>query len=151
MRPGRNPEDVLPPLLGGIGQVVIVVGTFLPWLRSGQGRRNSYQAGGAVRRLIGTTGLIDHLLALWPLVGLACAASIALYLTGLRTVSALLAGVSSLSAGAAAVGALATTATSYAEVSLIGPVATLVGATLVALAVLQRALAIVAAVPRSPR
>lgn len=146
----RNPEDVLPPALGGAGLVVIVVGTFLPWLRSGSDDRNSYQAGGAVRRLIGTTGLIDDLLSLWPLVGLACAAAVALFLIGLRTIATAFAGLSALAAGAAGIGALATTATSYAEVAVIGPAVTLVGATLVALAVLLRALSAVA-VPRSSR
>jgi hypothetical protein len=136
------------PVLGGIGLLVVVIGTFLPWLRSGRSARNSYQTGGAIRRLIGTTGLIDDLLALWPVVGLACAAAAALYVVGLRTVGTVLAGLSAMGAAAAAIGALATTATSYARVAVIGPVVTLIGATLVALAVLVRALAAIA-VPRS--
>jgi uncharacterized membrane protein len=135
------------PLLGAFGLLVVIIGTFLPWLRSGRSTRNSYQTGGAVRRLIGTTGLIDHLLALWPVVGLACATAIALYLVRLRTVGTALAGLAAMGAGAASIGALATTATSYAQVALIGPIITLIGATLVALAVLLRALAAVA-VPR---
>lgn len=138
------------PAIGLAGLLVIVVGTFLPWLRSGRTSRNSYQTGGAVRRLIGTTGIVDDLLGLWPLVGLACAVAIALFLLGARTVGTILAGLSAMGAGTASIGALATTATSYAKVSIIGPVVTLVGATLVALAVLLRALAAVA-VPRSPR
>jgi uncharacterized membrane protein len=145
-----GPRQAHAPLLGGIGLLVLVVGTFLPWLRSGRSTRNSYQTGGAVRRLIGTSGLIDHLLALWPVVGLACAAAAAVFLFGLPTVGTVLAGLSAMAAGAAAVGALATTATSYAQVAVIGPIVTLIGATLVALAVLLRALAAVA-VPRSVR
>lgn len=137
-------------VLGGSGLIVIVLGTFLPWLRSGRDHRDSYQAGGALRRLMGTTGLIDDLLALWPLVGLACAAAVALYLVGARTIAAALAAVSALCAGAAGVGALATTANSYAQVAVIGPAVTLTGVTLVTLAVLLRALSAVAA-PRSPR
>ena len=143
-------EHVRWPSLGAVGLVVVVVGTFLPWLRSGRTTRNSYQTGGAVRRLIGTSGLVDDLLALWPVVGLACAGAVALFLLGLRTLATVLAGLSAMGAGAAAVGALAATANSYAQVALIGPVVTLIGATLVALAVLLRALAAVA-VPRSPR
>ena len=138
------------PAIGLAGLLVIVVGTFLPWLRSGRTTRNSYQTGGAVRRLIGTTGIVDDLLGLWPLVGLACAVAVALFLFGARTVGTVIAGLSAMGAGTASIGALATTATSYAKVSIIGPVVTLVGATLVALAVLLRALAAVA-VPRSPR
>ena len=146
----RRPEEVLPPLLGGTGLAGIVVGSFLPWLRSGRSGRNSYQAGGAVRRLVGTTGLVDDLLALWPLVALACAAAAALFLVGLRAVATALAAVSALAAGAAGVSALATTATSVAEVAVTGPAVTLSGATLAALAVLLRALS-AATVPRSPR
>jgi hypothetical protein len=44
----RRAEAVIPPVLGAIGLVAIVIGTFLPWLRSGTQDRNSYQAGGAV-------------------------------------------------------------------------------------------------------
>lgn len=140
----------MPPALGGTGLGLIVLGTFLPWLRAGRDYRDSYQAGGAVRRLTGTTGLVDHLLSLWPLVGLACAASVALYLLGGRAIATALAAVSALSAGAAGVDALATTANSYAEVVVIGPAVSLTGVTLVALAVLLRALSFAAA-PRSPR
>jgi hypothetical protein len=139
----RPAEAVIPPVLGVIGLIAIVVGTFLPWLRSGTQDRNSYQAGGAVRRLLGTTGVIDHMLGLWPLIGVACAAAIALFLFGLRTFGSIVAGLSALAAGAASVGALATTATNVAEVTLIGPLVTLLGATLVALAVLLRALSAV--------
>jgi hypothetical protein len=137
-------------LVGLFGLVVIVVGTFLPWLQSGRTTRNSYQTGGAVRRLLGTSGLIDYLLGLWPTIGLACAAAVALFLFGLRTAGAVVAGLAALAAGAASVGALAATATSYAQVALLGPVVTLIGATLVALAVLLRALVAVG-VPRSPQ
>jgi hypothetical protein len=146
----RRRELLLPPVVGAVGLVVLLIGTFLPWLRSGRNGRNSYQAGGTVRRLIGTTGLVDSLLALWPLVGLACAAVVALYLLSLRGLATVLAGLTALAAGAAAIGALATTATSYAQVAIVGPSVTLSGATFVALAVLLRALSAVA-VPRSPQ
>lgn len=139
----RRAETVIPAALGVVGLIAIVAGTFLPWLRSGTQDRNSYQAGGAVRRLLGTTGVVDQMLGLWPLVGVACAAAIALYLLGLRTFGTIVAGLSALAAGAAGVGALATTGTAVAEVTLIGPLVTLLGATLVALAVLLRALSAV--------
>lgn len=139
----RRPEAVIPPVLGAVGLVAVVVGTFLPWLRSGTQDRNSYEAGGAVRRLLGTTGVVDHLLGLWPLVSVACAIAIALFLLGLRTFGTIVAGVSALAGGAAGVGALATTGSTVAEVTLLGPLVTLLGATLVALAVLLRALSAV--------
>lgn len=139
----RRAEAVIPPVLGAVGLLAVVVGTFLPWLRSGTQNRNSYEAGGAVRRLLGTTGVIDHLLGLWPLVGVACAAAIALFLLGLRAFGTVIAGLTALAGGAAGVGALATTGTTVAEVTLLGPLVTLLGATLVALAVLLRALSAV--------
>jgi uncharacterized membrane protein len=149
---GRNvrTDELRSAAVGAVGLVVLVLGTFLPWLQSGRTTRNSYETGGAIRRLIGTTGLVDYLFVLWPLVGIACAAAVALFLFGLRTLGALVAGLAALAAGAAGIGALAATANSYAQVVIIGPVVTLIGATLVALAVLLRALVAVA-VPRSPQ
>ena len=94
--------------------------------------------------------LVDDLLGLWPVIGFACAGAVALFLVGLRTLAAVVAGLSAMAAGAAAIAALAATANSFAKVALPGPVVTLIGATLVALAVLLRAFAAVA-VPRSPR
>jgi hypothetical protein len=129
---------------------VIVVGSFLPWLRSGRTSRNSYETGGAARRLIGASRLVDDLLGLWPIIGFACAGAVALYLIGLRTLAAVVAGLSAIAAGAASIAALAATANSFAKVALPGPVVTLIGATLVALVVLLSAFAAVAA-PRSPR
>jgi hypothetical protein len=141
-------EELRSAAVGAVGLGVLLLGTFLPWLQSGRTSRNSYETGGAIRRLIGTTGFLDGLFMLWPLVAVACAAAVALFLFGLRTLGALVAGLAALGAGAAAVGALAATANSYAQVAIIGPVVTLIGATLVALAVLLRALVAVA-VPRS--
>jgi hypothetical protein len=137
-------------LLGGAGLLVLVIGTFLPWLRSGAATRNSYQAGGAVRRLVGASGFIDDLLALWPAIALACALAVALFLVGLRTPAAILAILCALAAGTAAIAALAATATSFVRVALIGPIVTLTGATLVALGALRYALDAVAT-PRSSR
>ena len=146
----RRPETIAPPAVGAVGLVTIVVGTFLPWLRSGTHERNSYQTGGAVRRLAGTSGVVDHLLALWPLVGVLCAAAAGLFLIGLRGFSALVGAVTAIGSGAAATAALATTATSIAKVRIIGPVITLTGATLVALAVLLGALVAAASPRRTP-
>lgn len=148
--PVSDAREVGPVLLGVVGLAAIVGGSFLPWLQSGRTSRNSYETGGVIRRLVGTDDLVNGLLRLWPAVGIACAAAIALYLFGLRTLATIVAGLAALGGGAAAIGALAATANSYARVDLSGPVVTLTGAILVALAVLLRALSAVAA-PRSPR
>lgn len=136
-------------LLAGPGLVMIVLGTFLPWLQSGRAYRNSYAAGGAIRRLLGTGGVVDHVLALWPLVGLGCAASVAAYLVGLRALAAALAGLAAATSGAAAIAALAASSeTEYVKVAIAGPLVTILGAILIAFAALTRAISATAA--RSP-
>ena len=66
------------------GIAVLVLGTFLPWLRSGRATRNSYEATGAVRRLVHPPGVLDDLFRIWPLLGAVCALAVAVYVLGLR-------------------------------------------------------------------
>ena len=55
---------------GGLGLVLVVAGTFLPWLASGEVLRNSYQVTGVAARLaIGGQGPVTAALRWWPLVG----------------------------------------------------------------------------------
>jgi O-antigen/teichoic acid export membrane protein len=126
--------------LGLAGLVLEVVGTFLPWLRSGTSLRNSYAAGGALRRLLHVPGAVDALLAAWPALGLVCAAAVASWLLG--GVGRVLAGVLALLASAAAIAAAAATflanGTPYAQPALVGPTVTLIGATVIALAAVWR-------------
>lgn len=65
-----------------VGLAVTVVGTFLPWARSGSASRNVYAAGGLVERLVGVHGLSAALLDALPFLGLACAAVVALIVLG---------------------------------------------------------------------
>jgi hypothetical protein len=108
-----------------------VVGTFLPWLRSGRASRNSYEATGAVRRLIHPPGLIGELFKVWPLIGALCAVAVASYLLGLRWVGVLVATVASIAGGAAAIAALTARTNAYASVIDTGPAVTLAGAAVV--------------------
>lgn len=49
---------------------VIVIGTFLPWLTSGQIPRNSYQVAGALTRFrLIESGLLSAVVSVWPLIG----------------------------------------------------------------------------------
>jgi hypothetical protein len=68
------------------GLVVLSLGTFLPWLRSGVVLRDSYQSVGAVRDLVG--GFPGTLLTAWLMVIPACAVCVVLYLLRLRRTSA---------------------------------------------------------------
>lgn len=115
------------------GLVMLVVGTFLPWLRSGTVLRDSYQSVGALRRLADPgTGPVGALLDAWLVVVPACALCVALYAVGLRRMSAGASCVVAAAVGTAA-GLLAvqpSNANAPVGVVSTGPVVTLVGATI---------------------
>jgi hypothetical protein len=117
--------------LGGVGILVLVAGTFLPWLRSGRATRNSYEATGAVRRLVHPPGILDDLFRVWPLIGALCAVAVAVYALGLRRTGAGIGMLASLAGGAAAVAALNATGNAYASVIDTGPAITIAGAVIV--------------------
>jgi hypothetical protein len=87
--PGSKIWRLLPPALVVLGLLVLVAGTFLPWLASGEVLRNSYQSMALAARLTplgdGATGVV---LAAWPAVGGISAACLVLYLVGLRRTAA---------------------------------------------------------------
>lgn len=129
--PARSRTRLLVPLLAGAGVVVLVIGTFLPWLRSGAAERNSYQAGGVIQRLIAPHGPLRLLLAVWPSVALVCAVAAAGYTIGFRRSALALASLASVAAGAVSIVALNAAPRPYASVTISGPAVTLAGATLV--------------------
>jgi hypothetical protein len=133
----RSAPSATLPLAGTAGLLTLVIGTFLPWLRSGGVHRNSYASFGLVRRLIGFHGLAEILVRGWPLLGAACAGVVLVAALGLHRAAAALALV--VGAWSAAVGgsALARGPVGTVQVDAIGPVVTLVGAaTTVAAAIL---------------
>ncbi|HEX4705557.1 MAG TPA: hypothetical protein VH352_25770 [Pseudonocardiaceae bacterium] len=116
------------------GLAVLVTGTFLPWLRSGSVLRDSYQSAGAVRDLVGgLNAQVSALLAGWPAVIPCCAVSVAGYALGLRRSAAILGLVVAVTVGTAAglVAVQTTGAAALVGPVTIGPVVTLVGATIV--------------------
>jgi hypothetical protein len=123
------------PALGVAGLALIVLGTFLPWLRSGRRLRNSYETDGAIRRLLEPEGIAHAALTVWPAVSLACAVVIALFALGQRTVAFTLTLLVALTAAAVAIGALTAPSVHVVRVAPIGPVMTLVGAGLALAAV----------------
>jgi hypothetical protein len=118
---------------GTTGLVVIVIGTFLPWLGSGTAQRNSYAAGGAVRRLLTLDRPLHDLLAGWPVLGLLAAVAIAAALMGHPLYGLGLGMVVALIAGGSAGAVLGVHGNRYAHVLHEGPIWTLAGAMLVAL------------------
>ena len=60
-------------LIGGAGIVLVIVGSFLPWVVSGTVRRSSYAIVGILGRLgIGEDGPLGILIGAWPLIGVLC-------------------------------------------------------------------------------
>lgn len=115
------------------GVAVLVIGTFLPWLRSGTVLRDSYQSAGALHDLVsGLNATAGAVLGAWPVVILCCAVCVAGYALGLRRSAAVLGAIVSLIVGTAAgVVAVQPGATdSVVGPVPTGPVVTLVGATI---------------------
>jgi hypothetical protein len=120
-------------LAGGLGAVVMVTGSFLPWLGSGAALRNSYQAIAVARRLTPLgAGPADGLLAAWPAFGGITAACLVLYVLGLRRTAAggilLLAVLAGTVASAFVV--LLPTGDATIRAVLLGPAVTVTGAVL---------------------
>jgi hypothetical protein len=115
-------------VLGAAGLLTMVLGTFLPWLRSGEVQRNSYASFGVLRRLIGFRGAVEMLLRGWPLFGAVCALVVVLAAAGLLRTAALLALVVAGWAGAVGGGALARQPVAGVRVEKLGPIVTITGA-----------------------
>jgi hypothetical protein len=122
-------------ICGAVGMALVVIGTFLPWLRSGRRLRNSYQADGAIRRLLEPQGPAHFVLSVWPAISIACAVAVALYALGARTVALTLGLLIGLGVAAVAIGALSAPRVHAASVVPPGPVVTLIGAASVLAAV----------------
>ena len=131
--PLRNGVRAILVYAGGVGLVVTVIGTFLPWLGSGNAERNSYAAGGAVRRLLTLSRPLHDALGAWPLLGLVAACAVAALLLGYVVVGLCLGALVAIVAGGCAAAVLPVHGNQYAHVLHAGPLTTLLGAMLVAL------------------
>jgi hypothetical protein len=66
-------DRVVSCLIGGTGLILVIVGSFLPWVISGTVRRSSYAIVGIVDRLgVAGDGIVGILVASWPFVGVLC-------------------------------------------------------------------------------
>jgi hypothetical protein len=133
--PSRGRTAVVRGLLCA-GLAVMVLGTFLPWLRSGRATRNSYATDGAVRRLLQLNGGLDAALQAWPFLSLACALAAALVVLGRHRIGAGVAAVAALGAGVVAGGALLASSHGLLRPTVTGPAVTLTGSILTLIAVL---------------
>jgi len=120
--------------VGAAALIVTVVGTFLPWLRSGEVRRNSYTSFGLLRRLIGFPGPAELLLLAWPLLGAVCAVVVLVAIAGRPRFAAALALLVAAWAATVAGGALAHDPVGIVRVDALGPIVTLSGSAMAAVA-----------------
>ncbi|TDP91984.1 hypothetical protein EV186_108197 [Labedaea rhizosphaerae] len=134
----RSPRALLPVAgagFGGLGVVLIVVGTFLPWFRSGSTRRDSYQAIGLIRfyRLLDGSPF-DPLLTVWVGLTPAITLCVVAYALGLRRTAACVAGVLAVLTGTVAtVAVVQVDDGGLLGVAGTGPAVTLTGSALVLL------------------
>ncbi len=125
----RSVPDRLGASVAATGLVLVIAGTFLPWLRSGVVLRDSYQSAGALRALAGG-GASGVLLNAWLMVIPVCGLCIALYALRLRRVSA---GLGCVVAGVVAVVAIVAHSNDWGaliKAVATGPAVTLAGAML---------------------
>lgn len=82
------------------GLLLIVVGSFLPWIRSGSALRDSFEIAGVLDRLGPQDDpALTFALSVWIAVPLACVLTIGLYVAGLARMSAVCAIIVSAVAG----------------------------------------------------
>lgn len=142
LTPARAPSSRVrrADLLAALGLVLLAVGTFLPWLRSGTVDRNSYATGGALRRLVTPDGLVSGALTVWPFLSLACAAALALLLLGRSGYGLLLGGLAAAAAGTVAAVTLTVGGAGVVHPAALGPAVTALGSVLVLLIALAHAI-----------
>jgi hypothetical protein len=129
----HTPTGVAAAAVTATGLVIVAVGTFLPWVRSGTVLRDSYQSIAVVRSI----GVLDGtpltlLIDVWTLLIPISTVCLIAYALGFRrssaTVSAVVAIISGTVSGAATV--ISGGEEIHLGISSIGPVTTFVGAVL---------------------
>ena len=132
----------------GAGVVVLLAGTFLPWLYSGQIPKNSYQLAGIGQRRLSAPGWVEAVLGTWPFLGPLWAMALVVLLlrlrrwaSGLSIIFALITGV--VAVAVLVVGGRRSSSLIYGSVS--GPAVTAAGALLVLIA----GIAMLRSAPRS--
>ena len=133
-RSRRSGEPMVTGLLA-VGAVVMVAGTFCPWLSSGSARRNLYGATGVVQRIAGLGQPLGDVLDLVPLVGLFLVLCGLLWALGQRLIAGLGTAVVALLLGLISAAALSHQHAGTVRIVALGPMITLVGAGITALGI----------------
>ncbi len=126
----------------GAGTVLMIAGTFAPWLRSGEVSRNSYRTAGLLQRLLDVNGAAGTALDAMPLFALFCALGWVAFILGWRRSSAAVLAVLAVAMGALAGAAISAPTSGEVQVALTGPILTLVGSVTTILAAIGSVLAI---------
>jgi hypothetical protein len=124
-------STVLANTLGTSGLLAVVLGTFLPWLRSGEVRRNSYASFGVLSRLVGFHGPGEIATRLWPLIAMCCAGVVVAAVAGWQRVAAVLGLATAGWSGAVACAVLLRRGDGEVHVVTVGPAVTITGAAVV--------------------
>ena len=120
-------------IVATIGAVVVVAGTFLPWLRSGTRERSSYEIFSLVERLgYSRSDLVGWGLRLWPIVPLLLAGSVVLLWYPRRWTTGPVTAVAGVYAGGVAAAVSSASPVSIISVEY-GATVALVGSVLLAL------------------
>jgi hypothetical protein len=118
--------------LATLGAVTAILGTFLPWLRSGTRRRNSYEIFSLVDRLgISQSSVVGWGLRLWPIVPLLLVAAVTLHWFPRPWIAGVVATIAIVYVGGVAGAVELAPSTSLIAVSY-GPWVTLAGAVILA-------------------
>jgi hypothetical protein len=148
----RMSRTRLPAEVAAVLAVVIMVGgTFLPWLQSGSTHRNLYGTAGVVQRLAGLGAPVGAALNALPLLGLFCVLAGVGYGLGWRRTAALSTAVVAAALGSVAVAALVHRGRGDIHIVAAGPTLTLVGATIAVLDLLMLVFAGSSSAPHSYR
>ena len=119
-------------VMAGAGALAMIIGTFLPWVRSGTVRRSSYEIFPLVERLgFSPSSVVGWGLRLWPVVPFLVTLAVTLAWFPRRWVTDAAALVAVLYVGAVAAAVESAPSTSMVSIGF-GPDVTLVGAVLLA-------------------
>jgi hypothetical protein len=116
------------------GAVVMVVGTFAPWLQSGLVQRNAYRSAGVLQRLLGISGFSGAALDALPFLAVLCAVAAAGYLAGWARPAAVLLILIAFAMMAVTCAVLSTSAVGQVRIADEGPMITLAGSSFAAAA-----------------
>ena len=126
-------------VMAGVGALAVIIGTFLPWVRSGTRRRSSYEIFSLVERLgFSPSSVVGWGLRLWPVVPFLVTLAVTLAWFPRRWVTDVAALVAVLYVGGVAAAVESAPLTSLVSIEY-GPDITLAGAVVLAASALLSA------------